>query len=201
MFNLKTLFNNAQVNRICELYINNKSAVYISKLFKCSDSTIKNYLKRKGIKLRTKSEYMKLVESDTQFQKGQKSPNYKNGRCIKQGYRYFYIKNKGYVQEHRLVMEKHLRRTLKREEVVHHIDGNKLNNYIENLYLFIDNIKHQTHHRKVRRIMMNELGEGWQQNKNGSGKVRYIGDRNFEEYGDCRDFEIDKGVCTEVNLI
>ncbi len=28
-----------------------------------------------------------------------------------------------------------------------------------------------------------------------------IKDRNFEEYGSCRDFEIDKGVCTEVNLI
>lgn len=93
MVNLKRLFNDVQINRICELYINNKSAIYISKLFKCSDSTIKNYLKREGIKLRTKSEYMKLVDNKTQFQKGQKSPNYKNGRCIKQDYIFIYIKN------------------------------------------------------------------------------------------------------------
>lgn len=42
----------------------------------------------------------------------------------------------GYVLEHRIVMENHLGRLLNTNEVVHHIDGNKKNNSIDNLQLF-----------------------------------------------------------------
>lgn len=39
------------------------------------------------------------------------------------------------VDEHRYIIEQHIGRKLKRNEVVHHIDGNKLNNDLSNLQL------------------------------------------------------------------
>jgi hypothetical protein len=49
---------------------------------------------------------------------------------------------RGYVREHRLVMEKHLGRFLAKTEVVHHIDGNVQNNVIANLELLPNNGVH-----------------------------------------------------------
>lgn len=46
-----------------------------------------------------------------------------------------YSNNKGCIREHRLVMEKYLGRYLMPNEVVHHLDGDKENNKIDNLIL------------------------------------------------------------------
>lgn len=54
--------------------------------------------------------------------------------------------SKGYVKEHRLVMEVVLDRFLSREELVHHKDGDGLNNSYENLEL--SNLsEHSKHHK------------------------------------------------------
>ena len=47
-----------------------------------------------------------------------------------------------YILEHRLVMEKYIKRYLDPKEVVHHIDGNPRNNSIENLTLFSNQSEH-----------------------------------------------------------
>jgi hypothetical protein len=60
------------------------------------------------------------------------SPRRPGPGSVNQGHHYVYVnrKRKAY---HRLVMENHLCRPLEPWEVVHHIDGNPLNNNIENL--------------------------------------------------------------------
>jgi len=57
----------------------------------------------------------------------------------------------GYIFEHRLVMEGLLGRYLLPNEVVHHIDGNKLNNAPENLCLFASNGEHHSFHAQERK--------------------------------------------------
>jgi len=70
-----------------------------------------------------------------------------------------YVLNKGYYiyttgknkdkRVHRVVMEEVLGRPLTRKEVVHHVDGDTLNNNKTNLVLFSDTIAHTKYHRKM----------------------------------------------------
>lgn len=54
---------------------------------------------------------------------------------LSNGYKYIYVDGTP-IREHRYVMEQHLGRKLLPEETVHHIDGDKLNNSLENLELW-----------------------------------------------------------------
>lgn len=55
----------------------------------------------------------------------------------------------GYVREHRLVVERVIGRYLMPWEVVHHDDGNKLNNAAYNLILFASAAAHTRHHNSL----------------------------------------------------
>lgn len=75
-------------------------------------------------------------------------PQWTGGRIKRSGY--WYVKRKdhphggkqGYVAEHRLVMEEKIGRYLKPEEVVHHINGDRADNRLENLQLFESHGQH-----------------------------------------------------------
>lgn len=71
---------------------------------------------------------------------GNKHPGFKKiGTIIKSssGYLQIKINNKQWMALHRYLIEKYIGRKLKKNEIIHHIDGNKLNNKLKNLYICI----------------------------------------------------------------
>lgn len=72
----------------------------------------------------------------------------KNGFWYENGYKILYLDGDNSIKEHIKVMEEHIGRKLKPNEVVHHIDFNKINNDISNLKLMTRG-EHSSLHRKI----------------------------------------------------
>ena len=89
---------------------------------------------------------------------GEKNPRWNNGRRIYNGYysllrkNHPYADHAGYVYEHRLIMEEAINRYLKPEEQIHHINGDKKDNRIENLMLFENAAKHTKYHAELKTV-------------------------------------------------
>ena len=89
-----------------------------------------------------------IIRQRTGPRSGEGHPEWRGGRTLQKGYWYIYSPDhphrdyKNRMLEHRLVMEQKLGRLLHPKEVVHHIDGNSLNNHPDNLAVFHSNGHH-----------------------------------------------------------
>ena len=71
----------------------------------------------------------------------------------KNGYQYIGT----HVLEHRATAEKVLKRELRNDEVVHHINGNPLNNNVDNLCV-MSNLKHEFYHSWLKWRLSKNMG-------------------------------------------
>ena len=88
---------------------------------------------------------------------GNKNPKWRGGRILTiEGYLQVYSPyhpyrtKDNYVLEHRLVMERHIKRFLTRKEVVHHKNSIPYDNRLKNLVLFATSSEHVKHHYLLR---------------------------------------------------
>lgn len=88
----------------------------------------------------------------------------------------------GWIYEHRAVMEVHLGRALNRREIVHHVNGDKSDNRIENLELVASQSEHAAEH-----ATMGSYLRRWPACVFGCGRQsKSLNGRRFLACGHCR---------------
>lgn len=124
-------------NQIEAMFNAGKTAAEIADIVGCSTCPVKKALKKLGLRRPAKRRAGKAC--------GQNNPAWKGGRRLRlDGYVVVWTPN-GNRLEHQVVMEKSICRKLSSGEIVHHRDGNKENNSIENLELMTQS-EHAKHH-------------------------------------------------------
>lgn len=133
--------------------IDKMHASHIGKMYGVGRGNVLIQLKKMGVKIRQ--------------QKGPDHHSWKGGKIIISGGYYGIWKpehpsasKSGYVYEHTLVIEEKLGRIpIKGKEAIHHIDGDKLNNHPDNLYLCTHS-KHLSLHRRIEQLIRPMMENG-----------------------------------------
>lgn len=118
-----------------------------------------------------------LYLGNKRHRKGEMNPLYKGGKSIDaNGYVIFTSGPHINKREHRVVMEAHLGRKLGPDEIVHHVNGNKADNRIENLSVET-RASHNREHGLGRLLVCSVCGkEKWyspSEMKKMSGRTKY----------------------------
>ena len=74
-------------------------------------------------------------------------------KIVEGGYIKIFV-NGGWILEHRHIVEQFTKRKLDKQEVIHHLNENRVDNKIENLMVFKSNSAHQSFHNKIRQFGM-----------------------------------------------
>lgn len=123
-----------------------------------------------GIRDDNRIENLKLFKNNYEHQKFHgslnKSPHRKMGtikdlipnnsvkkKIVEGGYIKIFV-NGGWILEHRHVVEQFTKRKLDKQEVIHHLNENRVDNRIGNLMVFKSNSAHQSFHNKIRQFGM-----------------------------------------------
>jgi hypothetical protein len=130
-------FTEAQQAEIIRRWHAGESQTAIAKDFATAQTVISRFLVVNGIEPEL---------GRRKIQRGDLNPFWRGGVISIQGYRAIKVGNddpmacmrydNGYVMEHRLVMGRHLGRPLSSDENVHHVNGNRTDNRLENLELW-----------------------------------------------------------------
>lgn len=142
------------------LYLDKKlSSGEIADKYNMSRVCVARHIKRLGI---------------TRPESGLNSRNKKRkGEVLKTGYPALHLPDHprasaiGYVFKHILEMEKHIGRTPRRDEPIHHIDLARDDYNIKNLYLCKNNSEHQQIHASLNKVVSKLIKKGFIKFKDG----------------------------------
>lgn len=125
------------------------------------------------------------------FEVKKNNPNWKGGKYIHKGYVWTLTSTGKYIPEQRYIMESILGRNLEKNEVVHHINGDKLDNRLKNLQVMSKESHISLHHKgktipneiKLRiskKLTGNKLSESSKLKKSVSMKEYWAKRREFQ---------------------
>jgi len=115
----------------------------IASLCDVQTATIIRWFKKLGLKARSPSE-RHIGEWNGRWKGGIRLRKHSKDRYIR------IIRQNGKTMvEHRLIMEKHLGRKLSKEETIHHLDGDSINNSLDNLLLLPTNSDHRNYEKTL----------------------------------------------------